>query len=161
MAQKLDSAIVSRLRMLPQWAFEQLPDASEGLGARLYKACRTECDLDAIVSAAATKRYALSRLRRMIMCAALGVKAGMNEESPAYIRVLAANGRGCAIIKMMHERCKLPVVTKPGEINQLGREARELFALESAATDLFSLGFSAREERRGDRDWRTSPFIMK
>lgn len=161
MGQALDTAIVSRLRMLPQSAYEALPDASEGLGARLYHACRTECDIDAIVSAAATKRYALSRLRRMIMCAALGVKAGMNEETPPYIRVLAANERGCSIIKMMHQRSKLPVVTKPGEINRLDHQARELFALESAATDLFSLGFAAREERRGDRDWRASPYILK
>lgn len=161
MAQALDTAIVSRLRMLPASAYDALPDASEGLGARLCRACKTECDVDAIVSAAATKRYALARLRRMIMCAALGMKAGMNEETPPYIRVLAANERGCAIIKMMHQRSSLPIITKPGEINKLGHEARELFTLESAATDLFSLGFAAREERRGDRDWRVSPYIFK
>lgn len=161
MAQALDTAIVSRLRMLPQSAFEALPDASEGLDARLYRACRTECDLDGIISAAATKRYALSRLRRMIMCAALGIERGMSEEAPPYIRVLAVGERGRGLLKMMQEKCTVPIVTKPGEINRLGYDARRCFALESAATDLFVLGFSAREERRGDRDWRSSPYILK
>lgn len=147
--------------MLPQSAFEQLPDAAEGLGARLFRACHQACDVDAAVAAAATKRYAVSRLRRMIMCACLGLKDGMNDELPPYLRVLAANERGCGIIKMMQQRSKLPIVTKPGEINRLGEEAKRCFALESAATDLFVLGFEAREERAGDRDWRVSPYIMK
>lgn len=161
MSGALDSAMCSRLRMLPQSAFEELPDAAEGLGTRLFRACHQACDIDAAVAAAATKRYAVSRLRRMIMCACLGIKSGMNDELPPYLRVLAANERGCSIIKMMQQRSKLPIVTKPGEINRLGTEAKQCFSLESAATDLFVLGFEAREERSGDRDWRVSPFIMK
>ena len=157
----LDTAIISRLRMLPLSAYEALPDAAEGLGGRLYKAARSEVGVDAVIAAAATKRYALSRIRRMVMCAALGVKAGDAEGIPPYIRVLAASERGCSMIRKMKERAALPVVTKPAEINSLSREARDCFALEAAAADLFSLGFSAREERRGDRDWRISPSIIK
>ncbi len=161
MGEALDNAVISRLRMLPKEAFEALPDAGEGLGARLYRCAATEVSVDAVISAAATKRYALSRLRRMTMCAALGIKAGDAQGLPPYIRVLAANSRGCAILKMMRERASLPIITKPAEINSLGAEARACFALECQATDLFVLGFSAREERRGDRDFRLSPFILK
>lgn len=161
MTEALDTAIVSRLRMLPLSAYEALPDASEGLETRLYRACSTECDVAGIISAAATKRYALSRLRRMVMGAALGIKAEDSEGLPPYIRVLSANERGCRVLKMMQEHARLPVVTKPGEINTLGAEAKRCFSLECAATDLFSLGFSAREEKRGGRDWRISPFILK
>ena len=97
----------------------------------------------------------------MIMCAALGINSGAGEGTPPYIRVLAANEKGCAILKKMKEKASLPVITKPAEINSLDPEAQECFALESAATDLFVLGFSAREERRGDRDYRISPLIIK
>ncbi len=161
MAAALDTAIISRLRMLTRSAYEALPDAGEGLGIRLCKAAKTEVSVDAVIAAAATKRYALSRLRRMTMCAALGIKAGDSEGIPPYIRVLAANTRGCAILKKMRERATLPIITKAAEINSLSAEARACFTLESAATDLFSLGFSAWEERRGDRDFRISPKIIK
>lgn len=157
----LDTAIISRLRMLPREVYEALPDGGEGLGLRLCRAARTEVSVDAVIASAATKRYALSRLRRMIMCAALGISSGAGEGTPPYIRVLAANEKGCAILKKMKERASLPIVTKPAEINSLDAEARACFALESAATDLFTLGFSAREERKGDRDYRMSPIIIK
>lgn len=157
----LDAAIISRLRMLPRSVYESLPGGGEGLGGRLYRAARSEVGVDAVIAVTATKRYALSRLRRMIMCAALGIREGANEGIPPYIRVLAANERGCAILKTMRERASLPVITKPADINSLGEEARECFALEAAATDLFVLGFSAREERKGDRDYRVSPLIIK
>lgn len=160
MGAALDTAIISRLRMLPQSSYEALPDSAEGLGLRLCRAAKSEVDVDAVIAAAATKRYAISRLRRMIMCAALGVKAGDAEGTPPYIRVLAANAQGCTILKKMRERASIPIITKPAEINSLGAEARECFALERAATDLFVLGFSAREERRGDRDFRISPSIL-
>lgn len=161
MGDALDTAIVSRLRMLPREAYESLPDAGEGLGTRLWRAAAAEVSVDAVIAAAATKRYAVSRLRRMVMCAALGIKAGDAEGLPPYIRVLAANGRGCEILKKMNRRASLPIITKPAEINSLGAEARACFALECKATDLFVLGFSAREERRGDRDFRMSPAILK
>ncbi|MBE7016839.1 MAG: nucleotidyltransferase family protein [Ruminococcaceae bacterium] len=157
----LDIAIISRLRMLPQEVYEALPDGGEGLGLRLFRAAKTEVSVDAVIAAAATKRYALSRLRRMIMCAALGIGTGAGEGIPPYIRVLAANEKGCAILKKMKERASLPIITKPAEINSLDAEAKAYFALESAATDLFALGFSAREERKGDRDYRMSPIIIK
>lgn len=161
MGSALDTAIISRLRMLRPEAFDALPDAGEGLGNRLYRAARSEVSVDAVIAAAATKRYAVSRLRRMVMCAALGLREGDAEGIPSYIRVLAANERGCTILKKMHERASLPIITKAAEINSLGREARDCFALEAAATDLFVLGFSAREEMRGDRDFRVSPSIIK
>ncbi len=157
----LDIAIISRLRMLPQSVYENLPDAGEGIGLRLCRAAKSEVSVDAVIAAAATKRYALARLRRMTMCAALGIKAGDSEGIPPYIRVLAANERGCAILKKMRDRASLPIITKPAEINSLGAEARACFALEREATDLFVLGFSAREERKGDRDFRMSPAIIK
>lgn len=160
MGAALDTAVISRLRMLPQSAYEELPDSAEGLGLRLCRAAKSEVCVDAVIAAAATKRYAVSRIRRMIMCAALGLKAGDADGRPPYIRVLAANAKGCAILKKMRERATLPIITKPAEINTLGAEARACFALEKAATDLFVLGFSAREERQGDRDFRVSPSIL-
>lgn len=72
----LESAMMSRLRMLPDSAFAALPDAGEGLSNRFAKAAREESGLDAVIAASKSKRYALSRIRRMAMCAVLGISAG-------------------------------------------------------------------------------------
>ena len=72
--------MISRLRMLPDEAYERLPDAGEGLHNRVAKAAREECSIDAILAAGKSKRYALSRIRRMVMCAALGITADMSAD---------------------------------------------------------------------------------
>ena len=54
----LESAILSRLRMLPQTAYNALPGASEGLGNGLYRAAHEEPTLDGVLAAAKSKRYA-------------------------------------------------------------------------------------------------------
>lgn len=85
----LEPMLLSRLRMIPDEEFARLPDASEGLGNRLRAAVRDEPTLDGVLSAAKSKRYALARIRRMTMCACLGVREGMAEGPPPFARLLA------------------------------------------------------------------------
>ena len=158
--ENLESAMISRLRMLPDSAFAALPDAGEGLNNRLARAAREESGLDAVIAAAKSKRYALSRIRRMVMCAVLGISADMSRETPPYARVLAANARGCALLRDMDGKARIPVITKPAAVKELGAECREVFDRSSSAHDLYVLGYSAKEERRGGADWRTSPKIV-
>ena len=140
---------------------EALPDGNDGIGRRLYVAAHEEASLDAITAAAKTKRYALSRIRRMCMSAALGVKAGMAEELPPYARVLAANARGCALLREISRKGEIPVITKPASVREMSAECREIFSLGAAAHDLYVLGFCAREEKKGGKEWRTSPKIVQ
>lgn len=156
----LESAILSRFRMMDEQQFQAIPDAAEGLGNRLCAAARQETTLDGILSAAKTKRYALSRLRRMSLCAALGVKAGQSEGIAPYTRVLAANEKGRQALKLISEKTTIPIVTKPAAIKELSEECRQLFELESAAHDLYVLAYGAKQERRGMADWRTSPTMI-
>ena len=158
--ENLESAMISRLRMLPDSAFAALPDAGEGLNNRLARAAREESGIDAVIAAAKSKRYALSRIRRMVMCAVLGISADMSRETPPYARVLAANARGCALLRDMDGKARIPVITKPAAVKELGAECREVFDRSSSAHDLYVLGYSAKEERRGGADWRTSPKIV-
>lgn len=157
----LESAVLSRLRMRTAEDFARLPDASEGLGARLYRAARTQPSLDAILAEAKTRRYTFSRLRRMIMCAALGLRAEDAEGYPPYIRVLSAGEKGLGILKTMQQSAWLPVIIKPAAVRELDAKAKHVFQLESDACDLYALACLAQAERRGEQDWRTSPVIVK
>lgn len=156
----LDTALLSRLRMFDESYYENLPDAADGAGQRLFRAAREEASLSAVVAAARTKRYPMSRIRRMCMCAALGVTREMTAGLPSYARVLAATEKGCALLRELDGKSEIPVLTKPAAVKQLGQQAQSLFALGASAHDLFTLGYTAVEERKGGSDWRTGPKIV-
>ncbi len=156
----LEPALLSRFRMTDVSQFNAIPDAGEGLGNRLFAAAREETTIDGILSAAKTKRYALSRLRRMCLCAALGIEAGDADGIPPYARILAANEVGRKALKLISEKTSIPLVTKPASIKELAPECKKLFELESAAHDLYVLAYNAKQERRGMADWRTSPVMI-
>ena len=56
----LESALLSRLRMLPQTVYNALPGATEGLGNSLYRAAHEEPTLDGVLAAASATRSRVS-----------------------------------------------------------------------------------------------------
>lgn len=92
-------------------------DAAEGLHFRLYEAARRGSSPEEIADLAKSKRYAHARLRRMVMCAALGVRAGdANGRTPPYIRVLAFDARGAGAAAGDENERTLPVVVKSARV---------------------------------------------
>lgn len=159
-AERMEQAILARLRMMTAPEFESVPDASEGIDKLLYRAAMTEPTLDGVAAAVKSKRYAMSRIRRMIMCAALGVKKGMSDTLPPYARLLGASDTGRQLLREIQLGCYVPVVTKPAAANALDSQAREIFALTAKARDLYVLAYQAGQERRGGSDYRMSPIIL-
>lgn len=159
-AANYENALMSRLRMLPEEIFETLPDSGDGMGRRLYAAVQEEPTVNSIIAAAKSKRYALARIRRMCMCAALGIKDGMNAGIPIYARVLAANARGCELLRAAKDRGEVNIVTKPASVRAMGANCTELFAAGASAHDLYVLGYRAEKDKKGGEDWRTGPKIV-
>ena len=157
----LETAILSRLRTLDAARCAALPDASGGLGERLFAAAAEEPTMDALLAAVKNKRVAMSRVRRVCLCAALGVENGMANAIPPYARLLALTGRGREILAEIKKTSELPIITKPAAVRELGGECLRIFSLGAAAHDLYALGYRAAEERRGGADWRTSPRLVE
>lgn len=156
----LETAILSRLRRLDAARCAALPDANGGLGERLCRAAAEEPTLDAVCAAVKNKRLAMSRVRRAVLCAALGVESGMTNAAPPYARLLAANERGRELLGEIKKSAAVPIVTKSAAVRELERESVALFTLGAAAHDLYALGYRAAEERRGGADWRAGPRIV-
>ena len=131
----MELAVLSRLRMFDMPYFEALPDASDGLGKRLYSAVQTENSLKSVQAAAKTKRYAMARIRRICMCACLGITAGMNEGLPPYARILAANGRGQKHLAALRAKTELPILIKHAAVHKLPSASRGLFEQGAKAHD--------------------------
>ena len=159
-AESLELPLLSRLRMKKNADFALIPDDAEGLSQKLCDAAHEESSFDGVLAAAKSKRYAMARLRRMCMYAALGIRAGDADGIPPYARVLAANDRGRAALRIMQDKSHIPILTKPATVRNLDDESKRVFVLNSDAHDFYVLGYSAMEERRGNADWRTSPRML-
>ena len=134
-------AVLSRLRTMTKEEMGRLPGVSEGLENRLYSASRRAGSLDELEAAVKTRRYALSRIRRMIWAAYLGLESGWEQRTPPYLRVLGANERGLEILSAAQPR--LPLLAKPSQADRLDGEARNVFEREALAADLYALTLPA------------------
>ena len=131
--------ILSRLRAMGEEDFRAYDGGNEGLYHRFYGAVRQAATLEQLLDLAKTKRYTRARLRRMALASWLGLeRAG---EALPCLRVLAANGRGCRLLKEMKVRASLPVLTKPADAHLLGEATARYLRAESRYTDLYTLAW--------------------
>lgn len=155
--ESLRMAYLSRLREKTPEDFAAVPDAGEGLHYRLYEASRTGGSIEEMADAAKSKRYAHARLRRMLLCAALGVRAGDADGVPPYIRALAFDERGAALLREMKTAASLPVIVKSSRIKDESARAQYIFSLTSRAHDFFVLGRRDLSAQAADEDYRFTP----
>ncbi len=139
---RLNIPILSRLRMAEPAYLAQIAGVCEGLENRLYEAIRTGKTVQEIADTVKTKRYPLSKIRRILLCAALGITAKDVEMNPAYLRVLGQNQKGNEVLRIMAQSAQLPIIAKAAHFDTLSKEGKRQFRLESLATDLYTMAFS-------------------
>lgn len=149
-------AILSRLRTMDEADWQVYDRGGEGLYHRLCRAGHTGASPEEVLAAAKTKRYPLSRLRRMMLAAWLDLP-GELPGRPPYLRVLAASGTGRALLRQMRDT-GAPVLTKPADVSALGTEASALLALESRCTDMRAL--ACPDMGRPGEDMRAAPLML-
>ena len=142
----LETAIIYKLRSMSVEDFKELPDVSEGLEYRLFDAVKNSSYLEEILEKVKTKRYTHSRIRRIIICAFLGIKKSDVSAPVPFIRVLGFNENGAKILKKAKETATLPIITKASEAFALDENAKRVFELECFARDMLSLALPVRDE---------------
>ena len=158
----LETAIISRLRMLPRESFAALPFGENGIGARIYNAVRENSTLEDIYSSAKTKSCTMSHIRRLVLYAALGIKADDIKAMPPYGRVLAFNERGKEYISSRRgDETDLPVITLAKEGKSISSRCADTISLNSAAHDLYSMGFGDKNYKKCGNDYRITPAFVK
>lgn len=109
-----ERALVLHLRRLSAEDFSNLSDCTEGLENRLALAACKGASFDEIIDIAKTKRYARSRLARMVLCAYLGISNC--EPDCDYVNVLAFSERGRAVLRTAQGN----IITKPADGRAFG-----------------------------------------
>ncbi len=135
-----ERAILAVLRLRSKDQLASLPALSEGIENRLYNAICEATDLEQLITLAKTKRYARTRLQRLIYCAFIGITADMASGTPPYIRVLGATEAGLQILRAAKDHgTAVPVVTRASQVEALDERAKAMFRLECRAADLYAL----------------------
>jgi predicted nucleotidyltransferase len=134
----LEVAILSHLRRLSLRDLAALPDLSEGIENRLYKAIRASCSLSELIEKAKTKRYTLARIRRLILAAFLGVTRQDGEGKPPYLHVLGFNATGAALLRGI-KGGGIPCHASLAKLAWQNLHCHRIAHLEAAAGDIIRL----------------------
>lgn len=117
------------------------PDCSEGLENRLRAMAKSNPHYDEILAKVVSKRYTLSRLKRILLQNFLGVTrqdARAYLTAPLYCKVLAVKKSGAEEIFGELSKGSFPLLARKSAYGALKKEAETCFATDVRATDLFN-----------------------
>ena len=129
-----ERAMLARLRGLEKQDWARAAHGSEGLWSKVWRAVQTQPDYESILAAAKSRRYPRTRLQRLLLCAYLGLNAQTLLREAPYVRVLAFDETGQAVLRQAKKAGALTLVnagqTPPDEA---------YFALERHCAALYGL----------------------
>lgn len=150
-----ERAMLAVLKSRTPAEFEAAPFGSEGLWSKVMKACAAENSLEGILFSCKSKRYTMSRLKRMLLCLFLGITQELIDTPAPYLRALAFNDRGRQLLRGMGEEVSIVTGTVPNT-----PEAKAYFALECRASDLYGMFAPPGMRERPDREKATPPVYL-
>lgn len=165
----IDQAVFSYIRRHVASDFEAISDVSDGLQYRIYNEIKKATTVMGAADLIKSKAYTHSRIRRILMHAYLGITSRWESVAPPYIKVLAFNKTGRALLRRMKIESKLPMLTKPGDArielkSALSAESymlsTQLLDLEAIVTDLYMIASPARGFRQAGQEYTTSPIYV-
>lgn len=139
----------------------------EGIENRIIRAFEQSNELDEILKEICTKRYPLTRIKRLLMHTLLDFDKDTAKRfkmsGPRYIRVLGASKNGVELLSLIKQRGSLPIITKFSGHEKLGDVLLdEMISFDKKATDLFFTGLSQfTSETNMNKDFTTTPYFAK
>lgn len=152
----IDSAIIAKLRMASAESLKHISEMTEGLENRIIQASMETDNFAALTEMVKSKRYTMSKIRRIILACLLDFTKDIYNPLPEYIRVLGMNKTGMDILKKAKKNCSVPIITKAADF----KENSPQFALDTRATDIAALCNPNPQKRMGGMDFKTSPVIL-
>lgn len=129
-------AVLAKLRTMYSEDFKKIADVNEGLENRITAAVKESVSLEELYSLIKSKRYTLSRIRRIILRAYLEITE--KPEEPPYIRILGFNEKGRGLLSKMKKSASKPIITK---LSDCDASTLPFFEQECRFTDLYNLGY--------------------
>ncbi|BDR66872.1 UPF0348 protein [Clostridium tetani] len=118
-------------------SIENLPDVSEGIHNRIYRALDTCNTLKEAMDIIKTKRYTYTRIKRILCHYFIGMDMINSDElrrKPCpYVRILGFNRKGQDILKLIKKSSNIPI------INKIPKTINNTLKLDINATKCYSL----------------------
>lgn len=108
---EFDSVMTYALRTAGEDKIKTYADVREGLENLIKKAAFSENTVSGIAEAVKSKRYAYTRIKRIMYNILLDIPESSRKKNPEYIRVLAFNEKGRELLSEMKKTASLPVIT--------------------------------------------------
>lgn len=118
------------------------PDCSEGLENRLRSMVKSNPSYDVALGKVVSKRYTLSRLKRILLQNFLGLERKSVKdflESPLYCKVLAVTRKEAPEILAALNRGSFPVIMRKSDAGSLKKDALACFETDAHANALFDV----------------------
>lgn len=146
----LDELALFMLRTLMPEGISRYPGVSEGLENLLFKQARACTDAEAVLAACKSRRYTMSRLRRLLPQIALGITSDLQRAHPAptYARLLGCRREALGMLGEIKRRGTLELATDARAL-----DGSAIWQLETRATDLWGQLTDSQNWRRAGRDY--------
>ena len=142
---RLETAILYKMRTLDLGELRATRDVGQGLEYRIMSAIGAD-SYNELLARIKTKRYPLSRIRRIILQLLIGIKKSDTEELPPYIRVLAFNRKGTEILAKLKKNNAI-YGTSLIRLSEISEIAKRFAELEARAGDIYTLAYEKRAEK--------------
>jgi predicted nucleotidyltransferase len=139
--QRLETAILAKLRMMTANQIKKAPNVQGGLENRIFKAARAARSLNELYFLSKTKRYTLARIRRAVLCCFLGITHGDVKLMPQYVRILGMNSKGRQVLG---RECSLPMDTSLAALMKKSDGCKRQALLEDRCTNIYGLAFEKK-----------------
>ena len=144
-------------------------DVNEGIENKIYKSVFTSNSLDSLQQDIKSKRYTLTRVKRILNNILLGItKEDMNKVKSIsyipYVRVLAFNDKGREIIKQIKLNSDIYIVNKFANIDFNSDDLFEtLINYDIKASNMYNLIYYKNnlDKLKGPMDYYLSPIYVK
>ena len=134
-----DITILYKLRSMLKEDFSSILDVGEGLENRILNMALQAKSLEELINGVSAKRYTKARIKRIIMCALLGISQQIQTSPPPYIKILGSNKKGLEVLKLAKKTCKLPIISRYNDYKKLNEYGKIIFKKECQIESIYRL----------------------
>lgn len=136
----LERLLLYRLRTVTKEELKALAEiGGQGLENKILEA-QNAIGLEEMFQTIKSKRYLMSRLRRLLLNLLIGITAEDTKTPPPYARILALSERGSDIINAARDHgCGLPFATSLVKLAELNDICKACTELEARSTSIYTL----------------------
>ena len=134
-----ERAVISKLRATTVEEIRAIPDVSEGLENRILKSVESSRSLDEIYKKIKTKRYTMSRIRRIVYNLFLDLDYKKEQMMPDYVRVLACNQKGIELISEIKKRNSVQINQNLNKLSKLSKNSKLSVDIELKSGNMYGV----------------------